>query len=191
MKFSKTAFSIFILTFLFSAVPAFAQTATPTGVPRPPHKVNDQEIRQEIKTERQDLRNTVTQKRLSSRIQNAIKIGKKIVAQLEKRLEYLNKIRSRLTEKAGKLTDTNSKNAVNAVLANYDKLVSGDYATHLKTLNSAIDSIETLEKPNSIIPTLRTDAKAVQTDLQKLHQYLVDALKLIVKAPKPSPTITP
>jgi hypothetical protein len=61
---------------------------------------------------------------------------------------------------------------------------TAQHTLDLQKLKADIALINTSDKPASIIPQLRDSSKVVLTDLQVLHRYLIDTLKLIVKAPK-------
>lgn len=195
MKLTKSL-SVFVLTFLLSATPAFAQSVTPTRVPRPTRveerreirqeirqeiKNDRQELKEEIKTDRQELRATITQDKLTLRRNNATKIAENIISKLEKRFEYLGKVKDRLQSKIDSLKATKNMTEAQAKLNTYS---ATKYTTDLTALKTKIAEINTAEKPMTVIPTLRSAAKLVQDDLKDLHQVLVDTLKLIVKAPK-------
>lgn len=142
---------------------------------------NRQEVRQEIQENRQNLRGTMAQDRLQFRRENAIKIANNIVSKLELRFEYLNKVKARLQSKIDSLKSSKNMTEAQTKLNSYN---SAKYTADLASLKSKIDEINTAEKPNMVIPSLRETSKLVQKDLKDLHQVLVDSLKLIVKAPK-------
>jgi hypothetical protein len=194
MKFSKTVFPLVLFTLFLSAPSVFAEDITPVPSQATRRLQNEdrqevrQEIRQEIKTKYQELRGTITQDKLTLRRNNAIKIANNMVAKLEKRFEYLNKIKVRLQSRINALRSTRNMTEAQAKLNSY---TTTDYNTHLAALKAKTTEIDTAEKPNSVIPSLREASKLVLDDLKELHQYLVDTLKLIVKSPKITPIATP
>ncbi|HBP50840.1 MAG: hypothetical protein US68_C0026G0011 [Candidatus Shapirobacteria bacterium GW2011_GWE1_38_10] len=198
MKFSKTVFPFVLFTLFLSAPSVFAEDITPVPSQTTRRLQNEdrrevrqeikQEIKEKIKTRSQDVRSTITQDRLSLRRNNAIKIANNLVAKLEKRFEYLIKIKTRLQARIDTLKPSRDTSEAQAKLNSFDP---AKYTTDLATLNPIIASIGTAQEPNSVVPTLREASKLVLTDLKDLHQVLVDALKLMVKSPKITPTITP
>lgn len=191
MNFSKT---ILLLPFIFlTATPVQAENRIKNRIEerqeiRQENQEDRGEMHQEIKENRQELRTTIVQDKLILRRQNAIKIANNLVTKLEKRFEYLNKIKVRLQSKIDALKTTRNMTEAQAKLNSYNPT---KYTTDLKALDPIIASISSVEKPNSVIPTLREAAKLVLNDLKDLHQVLVDALKLMVKSPKITLTTTP
>jgi hypothetical protein len=192
MKFSKTVFPFVLFTFFLSAPSVFAEdiTPVPSRATRRLQNEDRQEVRQEIKL---DLRATMAQNRLNSRISNAQKIAAKIRLQLTKRFDYLIKIKSRLADRIAKIETANltaekkrDMTAAKAKLASYSPV---KYNASLKEFDDLVATIANIEKPQTIVPLLRASAKNIQNDLKNLHQDLIDTLKLIVKASKP--TLTP
>lgn len=144
-------------------------------------KEDRQEVKQEIQENRQELRGTITQNRLQFRQENSTKIGNNIVAKLEKRLEYLNKVKVRLQSKIDTLKTTRNITEAQTKLNSYSTV---KYSADLALLKTKIGEINTADKPHLLIPAIKEASKLVQKDLKDLHQVLVDSLKLMVKAPK-------
>lgn len=179
MTLSKTV-SLSLLTFLFSVSPALAVNISPN--PSRATRIEERrEIRQENQEDRQEMRQENKDNRLELRRQNATNIANNIVSKLEKRFEYLNKIKDRLQLKINGLKATRNMAQAQAKLDAYD---TTKYATDLAALKAKVATITTTDKPKTVVPALKDATKLVQQDLKDLHQFLVDVLKLIVKAPK-------
>jgi hypothetical protein len=193
MNLSKTV-PLFILTVLFSVSPALATdiSPAPSRVPRATRIEERQEIRQENREDRQEMREEIKEttqemrqenkdNRLELRRQNATNIANNIVSKLEKRFEYLTKVKDRLQLKIDNLKATHNMTEAQAKLDLYD---TTKYATDLAALKAKVATITTTDKPKTVVPALKETTKLVQQDLKDLHQFLVNVLKLIIKAPK-------
>jgi len=165
MNTPKFLLSFLLISSLYPVVPLFAKD----------NSASRREIRQE--------KTTIPTEKLVNHRQNAQKIGEKIIAQLEKRFVYLTKIKDRLQTKINDLKATRDISEAQKKLDAYLSTTT-QYQKHLTDLKNLVATISTSDQPNKIIPSLRSAAKSVEKDLQQLHRYLVDTLKLIVKSPK-------
>jgi len=175
MNTSKFLLSFLLISSLFPVFPAFAENDSNSS--REIRIEVKEEIKQEKKLELKD------DDKLTNRRQNAQKIGEKIIAQLEKRFAYLTQIKDRLQTKITELKATRDISEAQKKLDAYLSATT-QYQKDLTSLKNLVATIKTSDQPNKMIPSLRSTAKSVENDLQQLHRYLVDTLKLIVKSPK-------
>lgn len=144
-----------------------------------------QETRTKIKEDRKDLNGTITetkdefrQKRIAAN-QNGL-YNSFIVR--EKALQsYQDRIQKRLDAKKVKLPTNQSLIDAQAKLS----ALTGLYTTFNKDLaiyKTTVDSISSITNPRVLLPTLKAQAKTVNTDIKNIRQALVDALRLVVKA---------
>lgn len=168
--------------FLSLAVPAFAQESspTPTTSPRQELRQERQETRQEFQNEKEDIHTTALQDRLTLRRRSSTTIANRIVSQLENYFSYLNKIRDRLQSRIDALKTTRNMTEAQAKLSQYH---TDNYTQDLQNLKNLVAGIDTSDLPSTVLPSIKSAAKTVQSDLKDLRQILIDSLKLVIKAP--------
>jgi DNA repair exonuclease SbcCD ATPase subunit len=184
MTLSKTMLLLPII--FFTATPVRAENQIQNRIEqrqeiRQENQEDRQEMLQENRENRRELRTTIVQDRLELRRQNALKIGNNIVIKLENRFNHLEKIKARLQSKITALKTTRDMTEAQTKLDAYD---TSKYAADLAALKAKVATITTTDKPKTLAPALKDITNLVQKDLKNLHQYLVDVLKLIIKAPK-------
>ncbi len=183
----KTIISIVALTLVLATKPVFAQETTNTISP----KVLRNQERQEIRTERQETKTTITQIReerknniselKQKRLQNTFN---KIKMGLEKRHTALLKIKAKLDARIAK--NPMNKDTTNAVtkLKEFDK-VEAKYIQNLTALETKFNEINTTEiKSSQFIADLKAMSDIVRKDLTNLKQILVDSVKILAQSPK-------
>ncbi len=176
MNTSKFFLSFLLISSLFPVFPVLAENDSSS------RREIRLEAKEEIKLEKKTELKKDDNKLISTR-KNTQKIGEKIIAQLEKRFAYLTQIKDRLQTK---INDLKATRDISEAQKNLDAYLSTttQYQKHLTDLKNLVATINTSDQPNKMIPSLRSAAKSVEKDLQQLHRYLVDTLKLIVKSPK-------
>ncbi|MFA5026091.1 MAG: hypothetical protein WC503_06310 [Candidatus Shapirobacteria bacterium] len=184
MTLSKTLLLLPII--FFAATPVKAENQVQNRIEerrevRQEIQEDRQEMRQENVENRQELRTTIVQDKLEMRRQNAIKIANNIVSKFENRFNYLEKIKARLQLK---ITNQKTIRDMTEAQKKLDLYDTTKYATDLAALKAKVATIATIDKPQTVVPALKEVTKLIQKDLKDLHQYLVDVLKLMVKAPK-------
>ncbi len=170
-------------------VPATASAQTATAIPTPRLRQEIRNIRIEDRTEvkglRTSLRTTITQDR------NEFRKGRMTINQnglyhsfqvrLKALQDYQARIQTRLDAKKVKLPGNQNLTDAQTKL---DSLVAmfTTFNTDLVTYKTTIDSIPSAADPTTLLPTLKTEAKTVNTDIQNIRQTLVAALRLVITA---------
>ena len=167
-------------------------TVSPTVSPRIRQEMREtrQETRQELKEVKKEtketLKTTQTQTKLEYKRNRTLAHQKGIYNSFTVRatalVKYQALVQSRYDAKLAKLSATN-QNLVSAK-TKLDSLagLTTAYSTSLSAYKSTIDGIPTSTDPSTLLPTLKAQAKKVESDLKLLRQTLVEALRLIVKA---------
>jgi len=183
----KTFFPLLLIGLMIVNKSAFAQETTNAVNPK---ALRNQEI-QEIRTERQEAKTTITQIReerknniselKQKRLQNTFN---KIKMGLEKRHAALLKIKAKLDARIAK--NPMNKDITNAVakLKEFDK-AEAKYLQDLAVLETKFNEINTTEiKSSQFIADLKALADIVRKDLTNLKQILVDSIKALAQSPK-------
>lgn len=112
---------------------------------------------------------------------NVDNITQKMVEKLEYRFTYLELMKEKLQLRIETLATTRNMTEAKLKLEKYD---TSKYENDLRVLNERILQLKKVGRPMDVMPQLRVDVKKVLTDLQELHDYQIEVLDLIVKAPK-------
>ena len=206
MKSNIFALPILVSSYLFLVTPALAQTITPTTSPKPglyrELSENRREDRKELKDIRQetnenkkeirkDLRASVTgtgkpdktelhRQILSNSQQGLYRSFTVRFSNLEK---YQKMIADRITRRLVKLPGNTSLLAAQTRLTSADMVaLKKSYSDDLAKFQATIATIKTSSDPKSLMSELKSEAKKLNTDLKAIRHYLVETLRLVVKA---------
>ena len=179
---------ILVLSLLFIKAPIFVQAATPgpasrSGLRREVRE-DRQDFRQDLRSDRLEARTTIVQNNQSMRHANAQTTLNRITQQFNNIFTYLLNLKTLLVSRLETRAATYDISQAQTKLGQFDPLATTfhtDLTLFTQSSNTAIGSSQV---PSQIISTIRTAALPVRADLKNLRQLLMDALRLLINAPK-------
>ncbi len=145
------------------------------------------DIKQDIKDKKVELKGTITQDKNDFRrrfmVTNQTGLYKSFTIRSANLERYQKLIGERITTKLAKLPG-------NQGLVDAQKRLSSDelknlwstYSSDLAKYDTTIKSLATATDVKSILPQLKTEAKKVNEDIKSIRKFLVETLRLVVKA---------
>jgi|GEM_PF-3859315 len=181
MKSPKVLAFVLATSLIFPVASMAVESTTVTPSPKP-HR----EIRELKKETRQTLKATATQTKLernrSYLLTNQNGMYKSFTVRGTALQKYQSMISERITKKLVKLPGNQTLLNAQAALAGNDlKLLWDNYSKNLAAYSVTIATINTSD-PTVIKKELKTEAKKVNDDLKAIRKFLVDQLRLVVKA---------
>lgn len=148
--------------------------------------INGQKLNPSVTPISTTLQATTTQTRLSSQRNRLTTAQHGLYNSFSKRitalLSYRDRIQVRLTEKKAKLPTNQQLVDAQLKLDQVANTLKVKFDNDLAKFKTQIDHISASTDPKSLLPELKTQAKAIEQDLKNIRKALVDSLRLVVTA---------